>query len=122
MNSADRVSFSVHKGKQVLILDFTNCTPDEVMLVSDQARQVITAQRENSVLVMADFAGAQFSKDAVTRIKEVTAYDRPYVRRVAWVHAEGLPKTLYEGIRRFSLREFPTFASREQALDFLVQE
>lgn len=122
MESADRVGFVAHKGKQILIADFTNCTPDEVKAVTDQVRRVVTAQPENSVLIMADFGGAQFTKDAVTRLKEVTTYDRPYVRRAAWVHAGSLPKVLYEAIKTFSQREFPTFETREQALDFLVQE
>ncbi len=122
MQDAERVSFLVHKGRQVLVLDFTNCTPEEVKTVSDEARQVITSQPEKSVLVLADFADAQFSKDAVTRIKEVTTHDRPYIKRVAWVHTEGLPKVFYDSIKRFSLRDFPTFETREQALDFLVQD
>jgi hypothetical protein len=122
MESADRVGFIAHKGKQVLVLDFTNCAPEEVKSVSDEVVRIITAQPENSVLVLADFAGAQFSKDSVTRLKEATTYDRPYVKRVAWVHAGSLPKVLYEAIKTFSQREFPIFETREQALDFLVQD
>ena len=122
MESADRVSFIPHSGKQILIADFTECTPDEVKAVTDQVRRVVTAQLENSVLLMADFAGAQFSKDAVTRIKEATTYDRPYVKRAAWAHTGSLPKVFYEAIKTFSQREFPTFETREEALDFLVQD
>lgn len=90
--------------------------------VTDEVKRVVTAQPENSVLLMADFAGAHFSKDAVTRIKEVTTYDRPYVKRAAWVQTETLPKVLYEAIKTFSQREFPTFATREEALDFLARD
>jgi hypothetical protein len=122
METADRVGFIDYKGKQILIADLTNCTSDEVKAATDQVRQVVTVQPENSVLLMADFAGAQFSKDAVTRLKEVTTYDRPYVKRAAWVHTGSLPKVLFEGIKTFSQREFPTFETREQALEFLVQD
>jgi hypothetical protein len=122
MESTDRVGFIVHKGKQVLVLDLTNCAPEEVKSVTDEVVRIVTAQPENSVLVLADFAGAQFSKDAVTRIKEVMTYDRPYVKRAAWVHAGSVPKVFYEAIKTFSQREFPTFETREEALDFLVQD
>ncbi len=122
MKSADRVRFIAHKGKQVLLIDFTACTAEEVESVSDEARRIITAQPQNSVLVLADFTGAQFSRDAVTRIKEVTTHDRPYVKRAAWVHTENLPKVLYDAIKAFSQREFPTFETREQALEFLVED
>jgi len=122
MKSADRVGFIAHKGKRVLLIDFTNCTPEEVKSISDEAREIISVQPQDSVLVLADFTGAQFSRDAVTRIKEVTTYDRPYVKRAAWVHTENLPKVFYNAIKTFSRREFPTFESREQALEFLVED
>jgi hypothetical protein len=122
MRSTGRLNSIDHKGRRVLVLDFTNCTPEEVKAVCDEVKQEVTSQPEKSVLILADFAGAQFSKDAVTRIKEVTTYDRPYVKRVAWVHTEGLAKVFYEAIKRFSQRDFPTFETREQALDFLVQD
>jgi hypothetical protein len=122
MESADRVRFIAHQGKQILVADFTNCTPEEVIAVTDEVRAVVTAEPENSVLIMAEFEGAQFTKDAVTRLKEVTTYDRPYVKRAAWVHTGGLPTVFYKAIKTFSQREFPTFEAREEALDFLVQE
>jgi len=122
MESGHRAGFITHEGKQVLILDFTNCTPEEVTFVSEEAERIITGQPPNSVLVLADFEGAQFSRDAVTRIKEVTTHDRPFVKRVAWVHTGNLPKVLYDAIKTFSQREFPTFETREEALEFLVKE
>jgi hypothetical protein len=122
METADRVGFIDHKGKQVLVVDLTNCTPDEVTAAADQVVRIVTAQPDNSVLLMADFAGAQISRDAATRLKEATTYDRPYVRRAAWVHTGSLPKVFYEGIKTFSQREFPTFETRDEALDFLVRD
>ncbi len=122
MKSGDRAGFISHQGKQVLLLDFTNCTPAEMMFLSEEAERIITGQPRDSVLVLADFEGAQFSRDAVTRIKEVTTRDRPFVRRVAWIHTATLPKALYDGIRTFSQRDFPTFETREEALKFLVND
>ena len=118
----ERIRFIEHKGQRVLLLDFRNCSPDEVILVSSQARPLIAQEAKNSVLVLADFTGAQFSRDAVNRIKEVTAMDRPFVKRAAWVGTENLPKVFYDAIRTFSVREFPVFKTREAALDYLTQE
>ncbi len=122
METSNRVNFIDYKGKQILVADFTNCTSDEVKTVTDHVWRVVTVQPKNTVLLMADFAGAQFNKDSATRLKEVTTYDRPYVKRAAWVHTASLPKVLYEAIKTFSQREFPTFETREQALEFLVQD
>ena len=117
----ERIRFIEHKGQRVLLLDFRNCSPDEVILVSSQARPLIAQEAKNSVLVLADFTGAQFSRDAVNRIKEVTAMDRPFVKRAAWVGTENLPKVFYDAIRTFSVREFPVFSAREEALEYLTQ-
>lgn len=76
MKSADRVRFITHKGQQVLLVDFTNCAPEEVKSGSDEAERIITAQPHDSVLVLA--AGAQFRRDAANRINEVTTHDRPF--------------------------------------------
>lgn len=122
MISPDRLKFFAQNGEQILLVDFTNCTPEEVQFVLDEARRIITGQPHDSVLVLADFTGAQFSRDAVTRLKEVATYDRPHVKRAAWVHTEGLPKVFYDAVKAFSQREFPTFDTREQALEFLMGE
>ena len=122
MKSGNRAGFITYEGKQVLVVDFSDCTPEEVTILSEEAERIITSQPPNSVLVLADFEGAQFSRDAVTRIKEVTTHDRPFVKRAAWVHTGSLPKVLYDAIRTFSQREFPTVETREEALEFLVKD
>jgi hypothetical protein len=118
----ERVRFITHTDKEVLLVEFTNCTPEEVTAVVEEARRVISARPHNSVLVLADFTGAQFSRDAVTRIKEVATMDRPFVKRAAWVHTETMPNVFYDAIKIFSQREFPTFGTREEALEFLVRD
>ena len=47
-------------------------------------------------------------------------FDRAHIKRAAWVLSENLSKTLYDSVRSFSAREFPVFATREEALDYLV--
>ena len=117
----ERLRFIEHKGRRVLLVDFRNCTSDEVVQLTSQVRDVVSQEPKDSVLALGDFTGAQFSRDAVTRLKEVTAMDRPFVKRAAWVGTESLPKVFYDAIRTFSLREFPVFATREEALEFLTQ-
>ncbi len=74
------------------------------------------------MLILADFAGAPIDKEIGVRMKEVLVFDRPYVKRAAWVGAEGVPKVFYENFKAFSRRDFPTFESREAAMEWLVGE
>src|SRR5690348_18258505 len=117
----ERIRFIEHKDQRVLLLDFRNCTPEEVTALSSQVRSVMAQEPKDSVLALADFTGAEFSREAVNRIKEVTALDRPFVKRAAWVGTENLPKVFYDAIRTFSVREFPGFETRVAALEYLTQ-
>ena len=82
----------------------------------------MTAQPRNSVLALGDLTGTEFSRAAVTRMKEVAVFDRPYVKRAALVGAQSLPKVYYEALKSFSQREFSRFKTREEAMDWLVRE
>ena len=118
----DRVRFMTHQGKQILLADFTNCGAEEVIELLTAVQRIVTAQPRTSVLTLGDFTGAQFSRAAVTRLKEVAVFDKPYVKRAALVGADSLPKVFYEAVKTFSQREFNRFKTREEAMDWLVRE
>ena len=118
----DRVRFITHQSKQILLVDLTDCNAEEVIELLTQVQRIVTAQPSNSVLTLSDLTGAQFSRAAITRMKEVAVFDRPYVKRAALVGAESLPKVFYEALKTFSRREFHRFKTREEAMDWLVRE
>jgi len=118
----DRVRFIIHAGKRILLIDSSNCTPEQGIRNADEALLLVTAEPFQSVLTLIDITGAQVSRESVTRAKEVTVLNRPYVKRSALVGAESLPNVFYEAIKTFSQREFPRFNTREEALDWLVKD
>ena len=118
----DRVCFITHQGKQILLTDLTNCVAEEVIELLTAVQRLVTAQPRKTVLTLGDFTGAEFSRAAVTRMKEVAVFDRPYVKRAAFVGAESLPEVFYEGLKTFSQREFRKFKTREEAMDWLIRE
>ena len=116
----DRIRFVTHLGQRILLLDFTGCSAQEVTATADRAPEIVTREPLDSVLLVADFSDAEFTRDAVERIKIAAAFDRPHIKRAAWVLTENLPKALYDSIRSFSAREFPVFTTRDEAMDYLV--
>ena len=118
----ERVRFIEHSKKSILLIDFSGCSAQEMMSVLADVQETITSHPRGSVLTLADFTGAHVDKDVAKRIKEVLVFDRPYVQRSAWVGTEGLPQVFYEGFKQFSQREFPTFATREEAMEWLAKE
>ena len=116
----DRLRFVKHKGQAIFLIDFSHASEKEIVLLLDQVRVMVASHDRGSVLTLADFTGARVDKDVATKIKEVLARDRPYVKRSAWVGTESLPQVFYEHFKNFSQRELPTFKTREEAMDWLV--
>ena len=115
-----RVHYVMYKGQPILLVDYTHCTPQQVIAVADQVQTEIAKQPPNSVLTLADYTGSQVDKAAATRIQEALVFDRPKVKRSAWVGTEDLPNAFYEKFKAFSQRDFPKFATREEAMEWLV--
>lgn len=122
-NSLDhRLRFIKHKGHAVYLIDFSQCTEKEMLLLLDLIRADVSRHEPGSVLTLADFTGAEMDKNVATRMKEVLVLDRPYVKRSAWVGTESLPHVFYEHFKTFSRRDLPTFKTREEAMDWLVED
>jgi SpoIIAA-like len=117
----ERIRLVTHKQKKILLFDFTACTPDEVESLCDDIKNTVTRQPRNSVLALADFTGAKFTREAVARMKEALVFDKPHVHRSAWVGVDSMPKVFYDAVKSFSRRELPSFKTREEALDWLVE-
>jgi hypothetical protein len=118
----ERIRFIVHKGKQILLTDFSNCSPREVEKIARAAPEYITAQPRGSVLLLVDFTGASFNEEALRAMKESAVFDKPYIKKSAWFGADSLPQVFQQSLKDFSRRQFPIFKSREEALAWLVED
>jgi hypothetical protein len=117
-----RIGFITHRKKQILLVDLSNCSAAEVEKTVRAVPEYVTPQPRNSVLVLSDFTGASFDQEALRAMKESAVFDKPYIKKTAWVGAESLPHVFYENLKNFSRREFPTFKDRQEALAWLVKE
>jgi hypothetical protein len=118
----DRIRFIEHQGKQVLLVDASQMSAKEVEKIAMLVPSYVTSEPLGSVLVLADFTGAEFNRIAIDRLKESAVFDRPHVKRSAWVGIEGLPHVFYEHMKNFSQRDLPSFKTREEALEWLVTD
>jgi hypothetical protein len=120
--NGDRVRYISHQGKRILLADCSGCTAPQVANICDLVPGFVTAEPAGSVLLLADFSNAQIDREALEHLKIATVYDRPHLKRSAWVITPSFPKAFYENVKAFSVRELPTFATREQAMSYLVGE
>ena len=117
----DRLRFVKHKGYTIFILDFSQCSAKEMLLLLDMVRATVAQHAPGSLLILSDFSGAQIDKQVATRAQEVLVLDKPYVKKSAWIGTESLPHIFYEHFKSFSQRDLPTFQTREEAMDWLVE-
>lgn len=118
----ERIRYIPHRGKQILLVDVSNCTSAEMIKLAHALPAYIADEPRGSVLLLADFTGSKFDKTAFESLKEAAVYDRPHLKRSAWVGIEKMPKIFYENLKAFSQRDLPAFSTREEALDWLVSE
>ena len=118
----DRIHFIEHKGKQILLLDFSHANAHLMQLLLEYVRITVAKHPRESIVTLADMTGAEIDHAVAMRIKEVMTLDRPFVKKTAWVGAESIPHAFMENFHTFSQREIVTFKTREEAMDWLVED
>ena len=118
----ERIRFIDHLGKKILLVDFSNCPANEVERIARAVPDYVTVNPRGSVLVLTDFSGASFDRDALRAMKETAVFDKPFVRKSALLGTESLPAPFYEELISFSRRELLILKTREEALDWLAAD
>jgi len=117
----DRIHFVEHKGKRILLLDFSHANAHEMQLLLEYVRVTVAQHAHESIVTLGDYTGSEVDHTVATRIKEVLTLDRPFVKKTAWVGTESIPNAFMENFQSFSQRQIVTFKTREEAMDWLVE-
>ena len=117
----ERIQSICHQGKQVLLVDLSNCSAVDVEKIVRAVPDYVTAQPLGSVLLLVDFTGASFNQEGLRAMKECAVFDKLYIKKSTWVGAENLPHAFEKDLKAFSRRDFPSFKTREEALAWLAK-
>jgi hypothetical protein len=118
----DRIQFITYRGKQILLIDLSNCSSDRVGKIFRAVPDLVTTHPLGSVLILSDFAGASFDEEAIRVMQQAAVFDKPYIKKSAFVGTEHFPPAFSENLSRFSRRDFPTFETRDKALAWLAKD
>jgi hypothetical protein len=118
----DRIRFITHQGKQILLIDLSNCSPDNVDRIFRTVPDFVTTRPLGSVLILSDFTGASFDAEAIRVMQQTAVFDKPHVKKSAFVGTESFPQGFFENLRGYSRREFPAFKTRDEALAWLAKD
>jgi hypothetical protein len=119
---SERIISITHRGKEILLVDLSNCSASEVEKIVRALPDHVTARPRGSVLILADFTGATLDAEARRAMKESAVFNKPHVKKSAWVGAESLAEDFHAEIRAFSRREFTSFKTQAEAMAWLVED
>jgi hypothetical protein len=119
----ERTRFIEHRGKQVLLLDYSGIRhPPEAVAEIDKSKRFVARHPPKSLRVLTDTTDAHYDSAVVQALKELAAHDEPYVIASAVVGVTGLKKVVLTGVNLFSKRKIVMFDTRPHALDWLVEQ
>jgi hypothetical protein len=120
----DRLRVIEHRGKQVVLLDFTNATDTEQTVREiAEAKAWFAQQAPNQMLrTVSDVTGARYNAAVLDALKELAAHNKPFVGAAAGVVKTALHRVAMNVAALFSGRKFQAFSDRDAALDWVVSQ
>ena len=121
-SAAARVRFTEHKGKRILVVDFSRADLDLVRAVAAECLQVMSSQPPNTVLSLVEVEGIPFHTEALRIGSELTERCQLYALRTAVSGVVGFRSFMLQAIADAARRPIRLFKEREKALEWLVGE
>jgi hypothetical protein len=122
MQTQERIRSITEQGTRILFVDMSNCRASEVAYIARTLPDRVMLSPLNSVLLLVDFGGASFDPEAIREVKEAAVFDKPYIRKAAWIGGSTTLDCISTETREFSRREFPVFDSFQAAVAWLIQD
>jgi hypothetical protein len=114
--------FVLHKGKQIIFVDFKDCNEKQSLQVIAEGVKLIRALPPKSVLVLSDFTNAIPAPQLIQALREFVSGNTPYVKASATMGLNGISKVLFDATMRFTGRNIPVFDDVQKAQDWLVSQ
>lgn len=113
-----------HQDRPIFLQDFsdhglldTDAVREELKLVEE----IVIAQPQNSVLVLADFRNTQISKDLMDLMVASSNLTKDHVKKTAVLGVFGTKRILADALVRFTGQPLHFFDNEEKAKDWLVE-
>jgi len=118
--AVERVTYVTHQGQRVLVIDISNGRGPEIAQVIRTAAPLIRRAEKNSVLTLTDVTNVIVRDIHASELVEFVKDNKPYVRAAAVVGVGDLAGAMLATTRILTGRQLKSFASRREALDWLV--
>jgi hypothetical protein len=121
----DRISKISHKGKEIILLDFSNLNNtkevETIIEVLNNVYPTLSKYPEKSVLTLTNVEGLFFNGEVLSKFTEVQKKIKPHLKKGAVVGIHGLQKVAYEMVAAVGDHTLKSFDTETAAKDWLVE-
>lgn len=119
-----RTSFIEHEERQIVLMNFAQLTDvAEALAAIEEARQFVAAQpRRRNLLTLVDITGSTQDPKVIDALQALAEHDKPWVLAGAVVGVSMVKRMLFKLIVMMSGRKLATFATIDDAKDWLVHQ
>ena len=118
----ERVKFITHKGRQILLMDLSNATPEEFLATMDEARALIAKQAKASLRTLTNVTGVRYRSEVGPAVQDFVRHNKPYVIAGAVVGLDALKTIMFNFINRVTGRSLRAMENRDDAMNWLVTQ
>jgi len=115
-----RVSFIRHKGVEILWINWSAATADEILQAIEDAKPMIASRPDTSVRTLTDVSNARIERRVTTVLKDYVAHNKPYVLAGAVIGLNDLKTVVFNFVNRATGRSLRAMSSMDEAKDWLV--
>ena len=117
-----RVTFIRHRDAEILLIDWSGATADEILAAIGQARKLIGSRPHNSVLTLTDVSDGRVDRRVTETLKDYVAHNKPFVRAGAVVGLNELKSVIFNFVNRATGRTLRAMGSRDEAKEWLAEQ
>ena len=114
-----------YKGKEILVRDYSGAQPEEAkrkVEASMRSTQMLLTTGAKDLLILSDMTDAYGDRETVGTLKKIGKMLRPRTKRMAAVGVTAIQHVMLQAVRAFSGVDIHSFKTREEALDWLVED
>ncbi|HEV7923266.1 MAG TPA: hypothetical protein VGR02_20985 [Thermoanaerobaculia bacterium] len=115
-----RVNFIRHKSAEILLIDWSDGTADDILEAIQEAKRLIASRPARSVRTLTNVAGARLERRVTEVLKDYVAHNKPYVLAGAVVGLNELKTVVFNFVNRATGRSLRAMNSVEEAKEWLA--
>ncbi len=116
----NRVTFIRHKAVEILSINWSGATGDEILEAIEEAKRIIASRPEQSVRTLTNVTDARIERRVTDALKDYVAHNKPYVLAGAVVGLNDLKTVIFNFINRVTGRSLRAMGSVDEAKDWLA--